>query len=385
MQLMASGKCVGALLINIDHETQGEHRAFIRHLTAVSEEIFPSILRKALEFIWENLDVDSVKLLVHHYVDATTEKGKAGQMAENKWLKDQLSMARKGFKWKSLVNQDGLRYTVMQMARPKELPKVSRLEPVVVKAATIYGLASMPGRTRDTLYEAAVPGNLHSALLSLKEQGGLAGSTEASVQEIAKLPEGFAIPGAKTTTGTNMADVQVDISAAELSLDTTSIAKADQYVCSVLSMALRLPAFAVERTSGKTVLRIAQTDKEDLMPLCLVDKERVALVIIPLIQQRFSLYLIPADRIDNGKALAPQVRELSSDIDENKIVRLDELVLPSFAIEASGCDQTPLSLGTNQLQALAQKVQVSLNARETDFALRQVTNLGSVGIDQPLT
>ena len=62
-------------------------------------------------------------------------------MEGNKWLKDTLSMQRKGFKWKSLKNENGLRYQIMELKRPKELESkiVDRNEPIVFKSGLVCG------------------------------------------------------------------------------------------------------------------------------------------------------------------------------------------------------------------------------------------------------
>ena len=70
-------------------------------------------------------------------------------MQADQELKALLIDNKKGFKWKSLINQDSnKRYQVMQMSKPKELVVSDRIavnrkmkvqqECIVVKAALIY-------------------------------------------------------------------------------------------------------------------------------------------------------------------------------------------------------------------------------------------------------
>lgn len=78
------------------------------------------------------------------------------------------------------------------------------------------------------------------------------------------------------------------------------------------------------------------------------------------------------------------MQEFSRDIDENKVVRLDELVLPAASISSSVCGDCPVNIGEKQLQALSQSVSLSLDGRESKFGLESKADLDSISLDQPL-
>ena len=66
-----------------------------------------------MTFIWEEMACDNTRLNLYHI------KGEDGNLNADTELKNWLSMDRKGFKWKTLINDpNGLRYQIMQINRP---------------------------------------------------------------------------------------------------------------------------------------------------------------------------------------------------------------------------------------------------------------------------
>lgn len=47
-------------------------------------------------------------------------------------------MQKKGFKWKSILNKDGIRAQIMEIKRPADLPLGTQVEPMQFKAALFY-------------------------------------------------------------------------------------------------------------------------------------------------------------------------------------------------------------------------------------------------------
>jgi hypothetical protein len=113
----------------------------------------------AVHFIWENLYADTIRVDVYHFRPEGDTESNLGADLE---IKTALGMAKKGFKWKTLINDTtGKRYQIMQMVKPKELEvsdkvRVSRKmrerqEPLIMKSAMVLRLYS------DVYQEVATP------------------------------------------------------------------------------------------------------------------------------------------------------------------------------------------------------------------------------------
>jgi len=115
-----SGKEIaGIVCINIDHNWQSDFRAYIRHLSVVDKSKFEEALQIAVEFIWENLYADTIRIDVFHFRPEGEPESNLGADLE---IKTALGMAKKGFKWKTLINDPtGKRFAIMQMMKPKDL------------------------------------------------------------------------------------------------------------------------------------------------------------------------------------------------------------------------------------------------------------------------
>ena len=67
----------------------------------IENHLFPSAVKATNEFIWTNLNADTIRIDLYHYKD--TSEPDAQLKACNE-IKDALSMNRQGFKWKTLIN-----------------------------------------------------------------------------------------------------------------------------------------------------------------------------------------------------------------------------------------------------------------------------------------
>jgi hypothetical protein len=129
---------------------QSEFRAYIRHISVLDKSKFSDALLLATDFIWQNLYADTIRVDLHHF---RPENDPAGNPGTDNEIKTALGMAKKGFKWKTLINDPtGKRYQIMQMSKPKELEvsdailkerkMKSKQEPLTMKSAMILRLYS---------------------------------------------------------------------------------------------------------------------------------------------------------------------------------------------------------------------------------------------------
>ena len=77
------------------------------------------------------------------------------------------------------------------------------------------------------------------------------------------------------------------------------------------------------------------------------------MLILPMIGNRFSMFIAPADSFDKSRSMAEQIREQYNKIDESKVQKLDELILPSFKISASNFESVSYALDKDHLVSLA--------------------------------
>ena len=98
----------GVACINIDHTLQNEQRAYIRHLSTKNKTDFEKALKLVLEFIWAYLNADQTRLDLYHFKEEGSDEG--SQVKADAELKKIVAMNRLGFKWKTLINDSGLRF-----------------------------------------------------------------------------------------------------------------------------------------------------------------------------------------------------------------------------------------------------------------------------------
>lgn len=108
---------LGLVLINMDHTYQNDFRAYLRHISVKNLDNFGLLLKLAVQFIWDNLHADTIRVDLYHYSE---EEGST--LKASTFIKEALSMQKKGFKWKSIMNDpdSGKRFQIMQMMRPKD-------------------------------------------------------------------------------------------------------------------------------------------------------------------------------------------------------------------------------------------------------------------------
>jgi hypothetical protein len=105
------GETVGISCINIDISCLTEFRAYIRHLSIKDKSLFKQALLLTIDFIWRFMNPDTIRLDLHHYADSEVP---SNTLQANSEIKNILMMEKKGFKWKTLINdQSGRRYQVM--------------------------------------------------------------------------------------------------------------------------------------------------------------------------------------------------------------------------------------------------------------------------------
>jgi hypothetical protein len=109
---LTNGKDIdGILCVNLDHTQQSEFRAYIRHISVINKSRFSDALKVATDFIWQNLYADTIRLDLYHFRPEGDSTGNPG--ADND-IKTALGMEKKGFKWKTLINDpSGKRYQIM--------------------------------------------------------------------------------------------------------------------------------------------------------------------------------------------------------------------------------------------------------------------------------
>ena len=88
--------------MNIDHTSANEFRGYIRTIYVNDQANLKEAIMAVLDYCWNNLQCDSVRVDQHHF---DTD----GKLNCDKEIKELLIMEKKGFKWKSIYNKDGIR------------------------------------------------------------------------------------------------------------------------------------------------------------------------------------------------------------------------------------------------------------------------------------
>ena len=145
LKFQKKGETAGILLVNMDHSCQTEFRAYIRHISVVDKNDFDEALKAAVEFIWHQMYAETIRIDLYHFKDE-----ESGKLQANQDIKVSLGMEKKGFKWKTMLNDPatGKRYQIMQMNKPKDLEidtkndrrLTVKQEPITLKAALVLRL-----------------------------------------------------------------------------------------------------------------------------------------------------------------------------------------------------------------------------------------------------
>ena len=117
-----------------------EYRAYIRHLSVKKKSRFEEALQLVLQHLWTSIPCDTIRIDLYHFDQPN------GQQAADADIKAMLQMNKKGFKWKTLLNDPStnVRYQIMQMMRPIDYKfdlstmVINKREPLFVKAAQLY-------------------------------------------------------------------------------------------------------------------------------------------------------------------------------------------------------------------------------------------------------
>ena len=96
--LVSNEKVYGIAVINYDQTALASHRCFIRSLCTIVPDHLAKALDCVVEFIWNKLNCDHIRVEINHFVDSN------GQLKVDNHVKSVYS--NKGFKWKSLINDD---------------------------------------------------------------------------------------------------------------------------------------------------------------------------------------------------------------------------------------------------------------------------------------
>lgn len=105
-------------MINVDHTFQDANRAYIRHISMKNRANFVEVLQQAGEFVLTKMLADHIRVDLLHIKDETTDK-----LAADVEIKTVLAMNRKGFKWKTLINDPDTvkRFQIIQLNKPTDL------------------------------------------------------------------------------------------------------------------------------------------------------------------------------------------------------------------------------------------------------------------------
>ena len=94
------------------------------------------------------MQADTIRVDLYHF---RPENDQSANLSADAEIKGALGMAKKGFKWKTLINDpSGTRYQIMQMNKPKDLvvsdqaikdrKMFPRQEPLLLKSALALNL-----------------------------------------------------------------------------------------------------------------------------------------------------------------------------------------------------------------------------------------------------
>ena len=170
----------GLACVNVDQTCSAGHRAFIRHVSVIRNELFPNALKLVTNFIWRRIHCDHIRVELFHLKDAE------GKMAADPVIKKALADSK--FRWKNLSNDPitGKRSQIMELKKPTtgeaaaSLPAYENTrnlqpgkEPVTIKSGVIFELGTLrEGGKKPDNQNASNSGTLFapvSVLASLKK------------------------------------------------------------------------------------------------------------------------------------------------------------------------------------------------------------------------
>lgn len=264
-----AGSTAGLLLVNMDHSCQTEFRAYIRHISVMDATDFDDALKMAVNFIWHEMYAETIRIDLYHFKD------ESGALKANQDIKVSLGMEKKGFKWKTMLNDPatGKRYQIMQMNKPKDLvvePKNDRKltlkqEPITLKAAVVLRLykdvySDKTDRTNDN-NKIELPYCMMSALQQLKSDKQISNLESMNPQHaitacVDKLPSDVQLQGVRAKVANDKEQAFADAKSQNIDVDDPLKSNVSEYVCSVLSSVNRLPPFDFHVFNGYSFLRV---------------------------------------------------------------------------------------------------------------------------------
>ena len=87
----------GLACINVDQTISNSHRAFIRHVSVIRNELFPQALKLITDFIWRRIHCDHIRVELFHLKDQ-----ESGKMQADPNIKKALADLK--YRWKNLSN-----------------------------------------------------------------------------------------------------------------------------------------------------------------------------------------------------------------------------------------------------------------------------------------
>lgn len=101
MKILKGAEMVGILCFNIDHTIQTEFRGYIRHLTVNDKEHYAQVVKESANYIFNEINADTIRVDIQHYKATQAEDAK---FTVSTFVKDCFGMQRKGFRWKTMIN-----------------------------------------------------------------------------------------------------------------------------------------------------------------------------------------------------------------------------------------------------------------------------------------
>jgi hypothetical protein len=89
----------------------------------------------------------------------------------------------------------------------------------------------------------------------------------------------------------------------------------------------RLPPFDLLSHEGYSYLRIREAEG-----ITYLSDKRIS--IIPLVEPRIQIMIVPLSSVPKGnKSMSEMIKQMMKEIDESKIQKYDEIMLPSFKVQ----------------------------------------------------
>jgi hypothetical protein len=138
LSIRLNGTQIGLALFNMDLTCQSQFRYYLRHISITKPAKLEEAVVKVSNYIFEKMGADAIRIDLYHFLDKDDPNAKV-QKADAE-VKEALIQNKKGYKWKTLLNDPatGRRHQVMEMPRPKDMPPPEhQKEPLAMKGGLI--------------------------------------------------------------------------------------------------------------------------------------------------------------------------------------------------------------------------------------------------------